>query len=567
MRELGVKNLTDAPLSADNAVKIMTVHKSKGLEFAAVALPRLGRSAFQHSDKLLFGKDLGIALDCTRDREELKPSFFVAANNLSRKMDEEEKKRLLYVALTRSRDYLGIFITPRCKSGTNFGSWLIQALDLPLPEGEIVEETVRRGDGEECCSWVIRQDLPAKHAEGVFQAATDASLSLDADEPFSLDITARYAQSEGALASQTQDPSAQHTQDPSAPHTQDPSAPHTQEPSAPHTQDPPTPHKQDPSAPYIQEPSAPHIQDLSAPHTQDPSAPYKLDPSAPHTQDPSAPHTQDPSAPYKLDPSAPHTQDPSAPHTQDPYATHTQDRSAPHTQNPSAPRTQDPSAPYTQAPSAPHKIEKTNFTLLSDKQNLTPTYPPVPWQALLRACPVESDGTVHATIAGNYFHLLMSSLGPDLQLPSEENRRALLLSHEVDVHDKRQQERLLQESETLLITFKNSSLFQLMKSARRRIEESAYIIFDPDSGDNAELRPDLIIEDKDQNWHIIDYKTDHLEAKQVSRQVAAHRAQLLRYVTDIETLLGVRAKAWIYFAQLGRLEPVDINQPAQLSLF
>jgi len=416
MRDLGVKNLTDAPLSADNAVKIMTIHKSKGLEFAAVALPRLGRSAFQHSDKLLFGKDLGIALDCTRDREELKPSFFVAASNLSRKMDEEEKKRLLYVALTRSRDYLGIFMTPRCKSGTNFGNWLIQALDLPLPEGEIAEDIVCHGDGEESCRWLIRQDLPAPLAAKV--------VTLDTEDPLA--------------------------------------------------------------------------------HTDDPSA---------HTDDPFA-HTDDPFA---------HTEDPS---------THT------------------------------------DFSLLNDgKHSLQPTYTPVPWQALLRACPVETDGTVHATIAGNYFHLLMSSLGPDLQLPSEENRRALLLSHEVDVHDKRQQERLLQESEMLLITFKNSSLYQLMKTALRRIEESAYIIVDPESGDKDELRPDLIIEDKDQNWHIIDYKTDHLEARQVSRQVAAHRAQLVRYVTDMETLLGVRAKAWIYFAQLGRLEPVDINQPAQLSLF
>ena len=159
----------------------------------------------------------------------------------------------------------------------------------------------------------------------------------------------------------------------------------------------------------------------------------------------------------------------------------------------------------------------------------------------------------------------MSTLGEELRLPSEDDRRSLLLHHEVAVHDPAQQELLLQESERLLITFKNSALYPLLKSAKRRIEENAYLIARDDFEE--ELRPDLIIEDADGNWHVVDYKTDHLEPKQITKRVSTHQPQLARYVADLESLLAVKAKAWVYFAQLGRLEPVDLAKPVQLSLF
>jgi len=416
MRELGVKNLTDAPLFADNAVKIMTIHKSKGLEFAAVALPRLGRSVFQKSDKLLFGKDMGIALDCTRDRDEEKPAFFTASNNLSKAMDEEEKKRLFYVALTRAKDYLGLFITPKSRRGTNLAKWLIETLVLPDADTDIESQVMSAGRQDERCSWNIFQAALLTDSRGTGQDLSEAEAITGNDQ------------------------------------------------------------------------SGPSRQDTVTGN----------------------------------------------------------DRAT---------------------LSASEQItagQLADFSLLESPE-LVQTFAPVPWQALQRVCPTVQDPDVHATIGGNYFHLLMSNLGPDLQLPSEKDRRALLLSHEVAVHDAAQQELLLKESERLLITFKNSSLYPLLKTAKRRIPESAYLI--ATNGFENELRPDLIIEDSNGVWHIVDYKTDHFEERQLARQVTKHAPQLIRYVEDLETLLSVRARAWIYFAQTGRLEPVDPSSPFQLSLF
>ncbi|MBX9686050.1 MAG: UvrD-helicase domain-containing protein [Candidatus Obscuribacterales bacterium] len=429
MRDLGVKNLTDAPLSSDNAVKIMTVHKSKGLEFAAVALPRLARSVYQRPEKILFAKDFAIAFDCTRDSDEQKPAFFVAANNLSRRMDEEEKKRLFYVALTRARDYLGLFISPRCKRDSNFGKWLIESLQLPEADADPEETLITVGADNERCSFKIvrgrkKTDFSREAEDSLLPDLSGGRPLLDEFEedfdPFAdLEVEIREGASSEA---QTNSPESQ--------------------------------------------------------------------PS------------------FKRD-----------------------------------------------------------FSLLryNDESLASRKYTPVAWQQLLRACPNDPEPSVHATIAGNYFHLLMNRLGKNLELPSEKDRRSLLLNLEVAVHDPAQQEVLLKESEHLLISFKNSSLYPLMKTARRLFQESAYIIIR--DGKEQELRPDLIIEDSNGAWHLVDYKTDHLDAKQVARQVSSHRAQISRYVEDLEIMLQIKAKAWIYFAQLGRLEAVDTGAPAQLSLF
>ena len=399
MRELGVKNLTDAPLCADDAVKIMTIHRSKGLEFAAVAIPRLARSVFSQPKKLLFGKDLSVAFDCTRDREEEKPAFFTAASNLNRRMDEEERKRLLYVGLTRARDYLGLFITSRCKSGTNFGKYFIESLHLPEADCEAEEQLMQVGHGENSCTWQIiqatRKDRNESADSNHYHDAKDSATGVPL-------ITIDYANT-------------------------------------------------------------------------------------------------------------------------------------------------------------------VDYSLLEEDSLQEQQFTPVAWQSLLRTCPADETPTVHPTIMGNYFHLLMGKLGPELELPSDAERSALLLSHEVAVHDEAQQELMLRESERLLLAFKNSDLHPLMKKAKRILFEQAYIILR--DGKPQEFRPDLLIEDENGQWHVVDFKTDHFDMKQLKKQLKTHQAQLATYVDDLATLLSIQAKPWLYFAQHGRLEALDLTAPFQLSLF
>jgi ATP-dependent helicase/nuclease subunit A len=137
MRELELKQ-ADAPLDTGNAVKLMTIHGSKGLEFPAVALPALGTklTGSGYRSKLIFHREYGIALNTAIAYKDEKPSWYKAALALDKEMEVEEKKRLLYVAMTRARDYLGIFVDQTSDETDSFRNWLIDVLGRDILTAE-----------------------------------------------------------------------------------------------------------------------------------------------------------------------------------------------------------------------------------------------------------------------------------------------------------------------------------------------------------------------------------------------------------------------------------------------
>lgn len=97
----------EAPLEADGSVRLMTIHRSKGLEFPIVVLPDLTRTPNSRTDAWLARRDLGLALKLRDAANEWQPSIaYRLAMDEERRMEQAERERLLYVALTRARDYL-----------------------------------------------------------------------------------------------------------------------------------------------------------------------------------------------------------------------------------------------------------------------------------------------------------------------------------------------------------------------------------------------------------------------------------------------------------------------------
>jgi ATP-dependent helicase/nuclease subunit A len=95
---------------AVDAVRILTVHESKGLEFPVVFVADLGKK-FNLSDArgaILYDKDAGLGLSVVDERRLIRyPSLAttVVAPRLRRKMLAEEM-RVLYVGLTRAKEHL-----------------------------------------------------------------------------------------------------------------------------------------------------------------------------------------------------------------------------------------------------------------------------------------------------------------------------------------------------------------------------------------------------------------------------------------------------------------------------
>ena len=153
-------NIPRLPLEAENAVALMTVHSAKGLEWPVVVVPDLARGKKNIPSSVYFDPAWGVATQLFDDRgEKHKPVLYVWLENLQKQREAEEALRLLYVALTRSRDRLILTAANRkggaldlVRPGLEAAKISIEAIGLtaedlwapepplpPLPEGDRAE--------------------------------------------------------------------------------------------------------------------------------------------------------------------------------------------------------------------------------------------------------------------------------------------------------------------------------------------------------------------------------------------------------------------------------------------
>ena len=94
----------------EDVVRIMSIHKSKGLEFPIVIVSGMGKN-FNKQDtrsKMVLHPELGIGLDYMDGKKRIK-SPTIAKKAIAKQIDLEnlgEELRVLYVALTRAKEKL-----------------------------------------------------------------------------------------------------------------------------------------------------------------------------------------------------------------------------------------------------------------------------------------------------------------------------------------------------------------------------------------------------------------------------------------------------------------------------
>jgi ATP-dependent helicase/nuclease subunit A len=137
MRTLGVDQ-KDAPLDAPNSVRLMTIHSSKGLEFPVVILPALNSSIHGFTNKVLFHREYGFAFNNAKSKDDVSPLSYTLAKFLEEDMEDAEMRRLLYVAMTRARDNLAIFLNIKSR-GETFFNWLQPLLLQDLSDSPLVD--------------------------------------------------------------------------------------------------------------------------------------------------------------------------------------------------------------------------------------------------------------------------------------------------------------------------------------------------------------------------------------------------------------------------------------------
>ncbi len=107
----------------DNSVKLMTVHRSKGLQFPIVIIPDTSSGRFI-GDKVIIRHNGTFAFKMNKYWE---TSNYEKEKNRTKYERSEEEKRLLYVAVTRARDVLIVSClnkTPESREkGKNLNTW------------------------------------------------------------------------------------------------------------------------------------------------------------------------------------------------------------------------------------------------------------------------------------------------------------------------------------------------------------------------------------------------------------------------------------------------------------
>ncbi|MGA7935429.1 MAG: 3'-5' exonuclease, partial [Kovacikia sp.] len=94
-------------LAASQAISLMTIHAAKGLEWAVVIVPDLTRKPGSNSPPVRFDPTLGVALKLEDEGgDKQKSALYALLEQQQKQREQDEAKRLIYVALTRARDHL-----------------------------------------------------------------------------------------------------------------------------------------------------------------------------------------------------------------------------------------------------------------------------------------------------------------------------------------------------------------------------------------------------------------------------------------------------------------------------
>ncbi|WP_119067221.1 UvrD-helicase domain-containing protein [Aggregatilinea lenta] len=157
----------EVAVAAENAVKLMSVHNSKGLEFPVVVLADASWSR-RNSGQAVFTLDAEIGAACKLPQEGTEkdpvPFAWAHAGLLADRRDQAERRRLLYVGATRAQDLLIVSGSlSRCGAETWLGQWLdalgVDKADL-APSSESWTTDV---DGVACAIHVPA--FPPSHAD------------------------------------------------------------------------------------------------------------------------------------------------------------------------------------------------------------------------------------------------------------------------------------------------------------------------------------------------------------------------------------------------------------------
>jgi ATP-dependent helicase/nuclease subunit A len=99
---------SEAPVEGEalDAVRLMTIHRAKGLEFEIVCVADLGRGPLRRAELLRIGRDGRFGLRLAEPGKAEPALDYKALGEEQQRFEEQEERRLFYVAMTRAQERL-----------------------------------------------------------------------------------------------------------------------------------------------------------------------------------------------------------------------------------------------------------------------------------------------------------------------------------------------------------------------------------------------------------------------------------------------------------------------------
>ncbi|MCG0277327.1 MAG: helicase-exonuclease AddAB subunit AddA [Thermanaeromonas sp.] len=190
LQEKGADLAKAQPLSEkDNVVRLMSIHKSKGLEFPVVIVAGLG-SQFNFKDlyqNILVHKDLGVGIEIVEPEKRLvyPTLMYLATRSRLHREALAEELRILYVALTRAKEKLILVGSVRGWEG-KIRTWCRWAAfkDIQFPSTMLLE-------AKNYLDWIVPAVARHRDGEPLRQEAGGESLACSplAKDPSSWQIS------------------------------------------------------------------------------------------------------------------------------------------------------------------------------------------------------------------------------------------------------------------------------------------------------------------------------------------------------------------------------------------
>jgi ATP-dependent helicase/nuclease subunit A len=169
LRDVGARE-GEAPVEADGAVRLMTIHKAKGLEFPWVVLADASRQIRNPSQPAYVLPDTGLVF--TGDRSEGSSLAYRLAKWMDDEQSDAEDSRLLYVATTRAQEKLVVSGHITNSRGTwRVDGWLKYLLEtagydlnaVAVASGQWQSATLPNGAALQ--AMVVTEEIPSLEAE------------------------------------------------------------------------------------------------------------------------------------------------------------------------------------------------------------------------------------------------------------------------------------------------------------------------------------------------------------------------------------------------------------------